>query len=373
VGVETVQPDRYAPSLTLYGRVESLWSSTLTAALSADVLTVGVIEGYSVEQGALLVELDDRDARLQLLQREAELQEAAARVASEMTRHKTNLEALPRERRLLALTRNELGRVEGLVAKKVGSQSQLDAARQALERQAIALASRQQAIDEHESRLAEVEARRARAAALRDQAQLELERCRIRAPFDGRISAVRVSPGKRVRAGDPLLEIYDTGALVLRAQIPSRYLPIVNSALQDGQTLQVKGAIDGVPVTAALRSLAGEAAAGTGGVEGLFEISGSPLVLQQGRFTRLDLKLPAQNDLVAVPHEAIYGTDRVYLMGSGGRMRALTVDRVGELRTGKNRSRVLIRSDGLRPGVKLITTQLPNAVEGLLVRVAGQD
>ena len=203
VSTMETRPARYTPSVTLYGRIESLWSSELTAALSADVQEVAVVEGAVVDKGDLLVRLDDRDERLELLQREAELKQAEARITSEITRHKTNLETLPREQSLLKLTSSEVSRLQDLVKKKVGAQSALDTARQALEKQAIALSLRQQAVDEHEARMAEVEAARNRAEALRDQALLELERATVVAPFNGRIARVLVSPGRRVRNGDP--------------------------------------------------------------------------------------------------------------------------------------------------------------------------
>ncbi|MCB1803303.1 MAG: biotin/lipoyl-binding protein, partial [Gammaproteobacteria bacterium] len=162
-----IERGKYLPEVGLFGKVESLWSSQLTAALSADVSDVLVVEGDLVAAGDVLVRLDERDARLQLAQREAELAQADARVASEMRRHEANVEALPRERQLLALARDEVARLQDLVKKKVGAQSQLDTARQAAERQAIAFTERRQAVDEHDSRLADVEAQRARAIALR--------------------------------------------------------------------------------------------------------------------------------------------------------------------------------------------------------------
>ena len=154
VSAENVVPGTFSPVITLYGRVESLWSSTLTAGVTADVVGVEVIEGAFVDRGDLLVGLDDRDTRLQLAQREAELRQAEARIASELRRHEANVEALPREQRLLGLARSEVSRLQDLVTSKVGAQSQLDTARQAAEQQAIALSTREQAVDEHESRLA---------------------------------------------------------------------------------------------------------------------------------------------------------------------------------------------------------------------------
>ena len=108
-------PSRYAPSLTLYGRIESLWSSELTAGVAADVLEVPVVEGERVAKNSILVRLDDRDERLKLAQREAELKQAVARIETEKTRHQANMEALPREKSLLNLTRGEVVRLQDLV------------------------------------------------------------------------------------------------------------------------------------------------------------------------------------------------------------------------------------------------------------------
>ncbi|MCB1798544.1 MAG: biotin/lipoyl-binding protein [Gammaproteobacteria bacterium] len=372
VAAETVAARRYRPGVTLYGRIESLWSSQLTAGVAADVREVAVVEGDRVAKGQVLVRLDDRDARLQLLQREAELRQAEARIAAEQLRHEANLETLPRERQLLALTRGEVARLQDLVTKKVGAQSQLDTARQAAEKQAIALSARQQAVDEHPSRLAEVEGVLARAAALRDQAILEVERCEVRAPFNGRIVEVMVSPGRRTRVGDPLVDLFDTDALVLRAQLPARHLPVVRAARAAGEPLIVHGEIDGVSISGELRSLAGEATSGTGGVDGLFTVTTGADEVSQGRFVRLELALPETGGLVALPHEALYGTDRIYTIDEQSRMRPQRVERVGEWRDPDGDIRVLVRAVDLPDGARVVTTQLPAALDGLLVRVAGE-
>ncbi len=370
VSVEQVEPARHSPTVTLYGKVESLWSSQLTAGITADVNEVLVVEGDRVEKGQVLIRLDDRDARLQLAQREAELKQADARIVSEKRRQEANLESLPRERRLLGLARSEVKRLQDLVAKKVGAQSQLDTARQASEKQAITLAAREQAVDEHEARLAEVEAARARAEALRDQAQLELERSAIASPFNGRIARVQVSPGRRARVGDPLIQLYDTDELVIRAQIPSRHLPQVRAAIDAGRPLTLHGTIDGIAVEGKLRSLAGEASSSTGGVDGLFTVTRGATQISQGRFLRVELNLPARDDLIALPPEAVYGTDRIYVIDSESRMRPKRVERIGEARRQGKVARVLIHAPQLEPGTTVVTTQLPNALDGLLVRVA---
>jgi multidrug efflux pump subunit AcrA (membrane-fusion protein) len=358
--------------VTLYGRLESLWNSQLTAGVAADVVEVPVVEGQVVGAGDLLVRLDDRDAQLVLAQREAELRQAEARVQTELRRHQANLEALPRERRLLALARSEVNRLQDLVTQQVGAQSALDEAQQAAERQAIALSTREQAVDEHAARLADVQAHLARAEALRDQALLDVERCTVAAPFDGRVVSLPVSPGQRARIGDPLVSIFDTGAMIVRAQLPARILPAVREAMVGGETLRARGAIDGIAVEAHLRNLAAESVDGTGGIDGIFAVDSDARMLGQGRFLRLDLILSPLDDLLPLPREAIYGANRIYLVDEDSRMRGARVERVGEWRSPDGGSRVLVRAGDLPVGARIVTTQLPNALDGLLVRVAGE-
>lgn len=372
VSVEQARFQTLSPSLTLYGKVESLWSSDLTAGVNADVQTVPVLEGQFVSKGQLLVRLDDSDAKLLLAQRQADLAEAQARIAAENTRYATDRQLLPREQRLLQLTQHDVTRLEKLVRQQASARSSLDTARLAVERQAISLAQREQVIAEHPARLAELQAREQRAEALREQAELELKRTEVKAPYNGRVARVMVAPGKRVRVGDALVRVYDTDALVVRAQIPNQYLAVVREALHKQQPLRAHGQVDGQPVTARLISLGGEVAAASGGVAGLFELQGDPAALPLGRFLRLDLQLPAQADVIAVPQEALYGTDTLYRVDAQQRIRPVRVTRVGERQGPDGQTQVLVRAPGLKAGATLITTQLPNAIDGLLVRQSGK-
>jgi len=368
VATVLAEPRSWQPVITLYSRVESLWSSQLTSALTADVIAVAVIEGARFESGDLLVRLDDRDARLELAQREADVTQAEARIESELLRHQTDLAALPRERKLLELTRNEVERAQDLMTKQLGAQSALDTARQALERQALSLASREQSVNDHPARLRELQAGLQRAEAQRDKAALDLQRSEIRAPYAGRVAAVLTAPGRRVRPGDALVEIFDSNAMVFRALIPAVHIPELRNAIDSGHALQLSGSLDGRPVAATLLSLGARVGQASGGIEALFRVEqqgGSPL--EEGRLAQLELAFPAQPDLIAVPAEAIYGTDRLYLVDDDNRLRQRQVERLGEARGEDGRRLVLVRAGSVAAASRIMATQLPNALEGLLV------
>ena len=365
-----VQPGTYAPSVALYGRVDSLWTTRLTAAVEADVLAVEQVAGDAVRKGQVLVRLDAQDVQLRLDQANADLAGAKAQAQAENIRHKANQASLPREQRLLNLARSEERRLKNLVAKKVTSQSSMDNVRQQVQQRAIALTSREQQIAEHDTRRAEIQARIARATAAVQQAILAVQRCQIIAPFNGVISQQSVSPGQRVRSGEVLLQLYDTDALVIRAQIPHRYLAGIRQALAAGTALPVRGTLDGQPIKAQVRNLGGEVLAGSGGVEALLSVEGAQTRLLQGRFVALSLALPAVDDVMAVPHEALYGTNRLYRLDTDSRLHPVTVERIGEMRMDAEQTRVLVRSSDLQPGMKIVVTQLPQAIAGLLVRPA---
>ncbi len=83
------------------------------------------------------------------------------------------------------------------------------------------------------------------------------------------------------------------------------------------------------------------------------------------------MDLPDASNSVALPYEAVYGTNRIYRL-EGERMRGLNVERVGEQRSPDGGARVLVRGPDLQPGDRIVTTQLPNAMDGLRVKVAGE-
>ena len=56
-------------------------------------------------------------------------------------------------------------------------------------------------------------------------------------------------------------------------------------------------------------------------------------------------------------------------MDAENRMRAVRVQRVGETDDAEGRARVLVTAPGLVDGTAVVTTQLPNALDGLLVSV----
>ena len=370
VAVAAVAPGTATPQLLLFALVDSPRVTHLSSAVTADVDAVEVLEGQRVGVDDRLLALDDREIRLVLAQRDAEMAGFEADLEHEALRHRNNRVALKHEEELLVLARREVARARDLAERKVGSQASLDLVRRDEERQMLSVELRRLAIREHDSRRKQIEAQLARARAQQSQAMLDLERTRVYPPFAGRITEVFVSPGDRVRPGDRLVTMFDSHMLELRAQIPLRHLPVVRAALDRDESLSARALVDGQEVRAELHRLTARVDRGSGGADGLFRVTQGSTWLQLGRTVELVMDLPAVAGAVMAPREALYGTDRVFVL-DGERMRSVEVERLGESRGGDGRSRVILRSPELKPDDRLIVTHLPNAIDGLKVKVTG--
>ena len=87
IDVLTIEPATVTPQLSLYGRVQSPRTANMSAAVTADVRAVGVLEGQYVKAGESMVVLDDREAELLRAQRAAEVAEIRAQIDNERQRH----------------------------------------------------------------------------------------------------------------------------------------------------------------------------------------------------------------------------------------------------------------------------------------------
>lgn len=370
VSAVTVDKGSHRPLLRLQGFLESPRTATLTAAVNADVDAVTAREGDTVAEDDPLVRLDQRELRLALEQRRGEVAELAAQRRVEEQRAEVDRQELIWEEELLALLEREVARLENLSRDQFASPADLERAQQERTRQRLSVAERRFAVETAEGRLAQLDARLRRARAARDQAELDLSRARVEAPYDARIASVAVAPGDRVAAGEPLLTLYDRDALEIRATVPRHALGALRRA-RSGPGVEAVAEVDGERVPIRLSRFGGQAEAGQGGVDALFRVTGHGDDLVLGRFASLEVRLPPEPDTVVLPFEALYDADRVYRIRDG-RMQPVPVERLGQVRRANGERGVLVRSPDLASGDRVVGTQIPQAMDGLRVRVTEQ-
>lgn len=175
-----------------------------------------------------------------------------------------------------------------------------------------------------------------------------------------------MAEGDRVTAGSPLLSLYRPGALEIRARIPSSFARDLEAELDRDRT--VEAISEDRRFRFRLVRFAGES--DPRGPLGIFRLQGGTSGLRPGDMVPVVVFRPPQKEVVAVPYSALYGSDSLYVMTNEQRMHRVTVDRVGQVLRENGQYDALVRSDRLNEGDRIITTHLPNAIEGLKVSVA---
>jgi len=95
------------------------------------------------------------------------------------------------------------------------------------------------------------EARQAPAPAEAQVYQVQVQRCQVKAPFDGQVVARKVQAHESVASGAPLLEIVDNRSLEIHLLVPSRWL----GRLKPEQAFSFVPDETGAPIDAVIKRL----------------------------------------------------------------------------------------------------------------------
>ncbi|WP_228704106.1 efflux RND transporter periplasmic adaptor subunit [Marinobacter nauticus] len=186
VRIETVAEQEVVQEVSLNGTVNSLRSSRISASVAGLLKALHVDIGDRVVAGDLLAELDHELVDWQSRAALAEVEEARARLAEA-------------ERRLRE-------------ARSVGAGRNIAATE----------------VSARESEVAAAEALLARLEAERQQIDVQVDRHRLVAPFDGVVSHRSLDLGEWVTPGTELLRLVDTDNLALDFQVPQDYFARLN-------------------------------------------------------------------------------------------------------------------------------------------------
>lgn len=358
--VQPVRLETLSPGLTLNGRVENPALTKAAAPGVGRVSRVLVREGQPVARGQLLLEMDGRDFAPRVEQARGVVDELTASIQGETLRHTADLDQMAQEKRLLELAAADVARFEQLRSENFYSQAAVDQSRSNLTRQQITLRSRELAVADHQARLAQLQARLLQARASLEQAELALARSQVVAPFAGYVASLEVAAGDQLNTGQTLVTLYPADSMEVRAKIPATVQDEVLARL--GQGLEATAQVAGRTVKLRLARVAG--AADTRGLDGFFQLTRPEPSLRLGSLLTLQLRRAPVTQAVSVPYTSLYDGRRVYVVREG-RLAAVEVRVLGE-QDGVDR-RLLVQGQGLRDGDMVVTTHLPNAVNGLRV------
>lgn len=369
VSVIDVRPEAARPAFTGFGRVESTRHAALGTDLSLRVREVRVREGDWAAEGEVLVELDAAEIELLLAQRRADLAQASAELQALQSEQAMLESTLAQVRSMHALNTAKLERHQALRAKSLIAQSLVDEVQAQADQTAIQLKTHEHRLTELPYRLAAQQAVRDKAGALVELAELELDRTRIRAPFNGPILSVQASEGDRTQPGATLVEIAAADSYEIRVQVPASAGARFSRHLANGEPVSaVTTTAEGAALNLALVRVAGHVQPGQSGLDVFFALPPSTATLPPlGRTLDLEIRMPEEPDVVALPVSALYENDRIYAVEQN-RLQAIDVQRIGESRGADGDLRILVRAPELSGGRRVITTQLPRAMAGLLVQ-----
>ena len=366
VTAEAVVIGDYSPTAKLLGVVRVPKPSQIASALGTKVIAVHVRDGEQIQKGQLLVELDADDAKLQLNQHQATVDEIKAQIESEHLRLSSDRENLAHEQALLALAERERERAQGLQRRDLASRTQLDQAEQALLQQRIAIEKRQHDIANHPNRLKQLRAKLAQTQAQLKLAKLRLKRTKVLSPYDGRVVSVAVGVDQGVGQGHALLTLYNNADLEIKAQLPFRHLPLVQQTIREGHKPSAYGLINNQRIELEFSRLAADIPAGRGGADIFLTVNKENEQLLTGQSLEVFISLSAPRQSAVIPKQAVYGGDTIYKI-IDQRLQSLKVDIFGETFDQHGQAQVLISSDKLTPKDRILTTKFTQAINGLLV------
>ncbi len=333
INTVTIQPDAHSPSLPLFVRVSTPNHARLRSAVTADIKEIVALDGDRVSKGETLLLLDDREARLTVRQRRADIQDSQSQIDAENLDHKNEMFVIQKD--------------DGEDARR----------------------NREQIIERHKIRLHGLESKKLRAEVALELAELDLQRTVITAPFDGQITRLHVSVGDRVSPGGRLIDVYDRRSMELIGPIPRRYQATLQQALDNGEPLTAVSVDSDIIIQARLVRLGGEVNERSGGVNAIFSITRGSESLSLGRSLRVQLQLPVVANSFVLSNTALYGADTIYRVVDG-RLQAVRVRRLGDYIDKEQPDGSLLLSGEVRAGDVIMTTQLPDASENLPVKIS---
>lgn len=210
------------------------------------------------------------------------------------------------------------------------------------------------------------------------QARVNLARCTLTAPFDGRVMRADVDVGQYVRAGTVVGAIYATDAAEITVSIPDADLAWISvpQSPEDGgagQPVDIRAEFSG-----AIHHWAGQAVRLGGAIDQqsrqvpvVIEVTepyrrvGDRPPLVEGMFVEAVFTTPPPAGAVTIPRTALRPGDQVWVVTADQRIeiRPVTVARAGVA--------AAVITAGLKPGETICVSNLQYVTDGMAVRVAG--
>jgi len=334
----------------------------------------GFQEGGFIAKGTDLIAIDPRDYQLDVESRKTQIRQTNAEL-DRLAQEERNLEATLRiARNDVTLAESEMERLRNLADRKVVSQSLVDQT----EQKYLGSLERRQNLENQKAlfgpRRVLLQAQRSMTQVMLRQSELNLERTRIKTPFDGWVIEKSFEVGQHVNAGQVVGAIYEAGALEIEVRIPvkdMKWLPgpfspqnplnaeVIYEDAADKHTWPAKVIRQKAEVEATTRTLPLVVA-----VDGSSVPDRAPvLALRPGMFVTVRINGRVIDNAFVLPRHLVYSGDVVHTVVAD----RLHIQPIRVLRA--YRDEVVVEG-GLTDGDLIIRTPLSVATEGMRVRLS---
>lgn len=342
VDIISVERDTVQPTIEAMGTVQPSQDIVLSPRVSGEIIrrSEAFTPGGYVEQGDVLLQIDPSDYENALQQRESELRQAEADLTIEMGRQNV----AQQDYELLDDTLS--GENRALVLRE----PQLNAAR------------------------SQVESAR---AAVR-QAELDLQRTTIRAPFDAHILSRNANVGSQVSPGDNIGRLVGLDTYWVEATVPLsklRWLTVPDDGAQ-GTEVRIQNRTawqDGEYRTGYVHKLVGSLEDQTRMARVLIAVpdphgyqseNGDRPTLMIGSYVETHIQAEELNDVIRLSRDYVRDDETVWVM-EGGELQIRDVNIV--FRDAQN----AYIGEGLNESDQVVTTNLSTVTEGAPLRLEG--
>lgn len=220
-------------TIAAVGTLAAYDEATLGVKVSGRMQEMNVDIGTVVKKGQIVAQLERREYEVKLMQSEAFLAQARAKLGLPLEGHDDTVDptqtSLVREAEaVLGDAKKNLERVKQLSKEGVSSDSELGTMQAAYE---VALNRHRDALEEARTRQAQLAQRRAEVAIAKQQ----LDETTIKAPFDGIVQERKASQGEYLSVGASVVTVVRMDVLRLRLEVPERRASLV----KEGQPVRL--------------------------------------------------------------------------------------------------------------------------------------
>lgn len=342
--------------------------------------------GMLFDEGALLVKIDPTDYELAVARLEAAMAETRARIDELAVEKEHHAASLRIEKASLALAEASLQRKQGARDKGVVTPDEVDREARDVLRQQQNIQALENALGLIPFRLKTLEATLAAHAANIEQANLDLARTHIKAPFDCRLAQTQIEQGQFVNKGQTMFEAHGTGGVEIEAKMrPEQMRTLLpddkRHTVAPGFSMESLRDVFDINVTIRVRSGEWEASwpARFDRIRELVDprtrainvvavvddpygkvVPGKRPALVRGMYCEMELRAPPHRDVIVLPRSAVHGR-RVYIVDSDSRMRERDV------KVAFTQGELAVIASGLTAGEMVVVSDPTPALEGMRV------